>query len=160
MRNSIVVAVVAAGTMLVVSGNALACGESVFRVGKGVHYRAISAPIPGFVLVYARTDHERHVAENLSSAGHSVAVVASDKELAHEMQSQTYNVVVAPYSKREVIEEQSAQIASRLDWVPVVDSGSTDQRLARSEFDQVVTTDDDIRMYLKAIHKSLKKQGG
>lgn len=159
MRKSIVVAVLAAGTMLVVSGNTLACGESMFRIGKGVHYRAFSAPIPGSVLVYARTDSERVVAENLRSAGHRVSVVASDDELAREMQSQTFDIVVAPYSKREVVEEQSAQIASHPDWLPVVEKGSPDQRLARAEFDRVVSTDDDVRKYLKAIHKSLKSQG-
>ena len=159
MRKSIVVAVVAAGTMLVGSGNTLACGESMFRIGKGVHYRAFSAPIPGSVLVYARTDSERVVAENLRSAGHSVSVVASDDELAREMQSQVFDIVVAPYSKREVVEEQSAQIASHPEWLPVVEKGSPDQRLARTEFDRVVTTDDDVRKYLKAIHKSLKNQG-
>ena len=159
MRKSIVVAIVAASTMLVMSGNTLACGESMFRIGKGVHYRAFSAPIPGSVLVYARTDSERVVAENLRSAGHSVSVVASDDELAREMQSQEFDVVVAPYSKRAVVEEQSAQIASQPDWLPVVEKGSTDQRLVRTEFGRVVSTDDDVRKYLKAIHKSLKSQG-
>ena len=145
MRKSIVVAIVAAASLLVASGSSLACGESVFRVGKGVHYRAISAPIPGSVLVYARTDTERNIAENLRSAGHSVSVVSSDDELARAMQSQTFDVVVAHSSKREVVEQQSVQIASRPDWLPIIDDGSTE--------------DIDVRKYLKAIHKSLKNQG-
>ncbi len=158
MRKSIVVAVMAASTLLVVSEYAHACGESMFRVGKGVHYRAFSAPIPGSVLVYARTDSERVVAENLRQAGHQVLVIDNDAELATEMQNQAFDVVVAPYSKREVVEAQSAQIASQPDWLPVVEKGSPDQRLARTDFDRVVTTDDDVRKYLKAIHKSLKDQ--
>ena len=159
MRRSIVAAILAASILLVVSEYTLACGESMFRVGKGVHYRAFSAPIPGSVLVYARTDSERAVAENLRLAGHQVLVVANDAELATEMRNQEFNVVVAPYSKREVVEAQSAQIASHPDWLPVVEKGSPDQRLARTQFDRVVTTDDDVRKYLKAIHKSLKDQG-
>jgi len=158
MRKSIVVAVLAASTLLVVSEYAHACGESMFRVGKGVHYRAFSAPIPGSVLVYARTDSERVVAENLRQAGHQVLVVANDTELATQLKNQEFNVVVAPYSKREVVEAQSAQIASQPDWLPVVEKGSPDQRLARTDFDRVVTTDDDVRKYLKAIHRSLKDQ--
>lgn len=156
MRKSIVAAILAASILLVVSEYTLACGESMFRVGKGVHYRAFSAPIPGSVLVYARTDSELAVAENLRLAGHRVLVVANDAELATEMRNQEFNVVVAPYSKREVVEAQSAQIASRPDWLPVVEKGSPDQRLALAQFDRVVTTDDDVRNYLKAIHKSLK----
>ena len=57
--------------------NALGCGESMFRVGKGVHYRAYSAPIPGSVLVYARTNDEREVAQQLQDAGHNVMVVSN-----------------------------------------------------------------------------------
>jgi hypothetical protein len=159
MRKSIVVAVLAASILLVVSEYTFACGESMFRVGKGVQYRAFSAPIPGSVLVYARTDSELAVAENLRLAGHQVLVVANDAELATEMRNQKFNVVVAPYSKREVVEEHSAQIASHPDWLPVVEKGSPDQRLARTQFGRVVTTDDDVRKYLKAIHKSLKNQG-
>lgn len=156
MRKSIVAMILVASILLVASEYTLACGESMFRVGKGVHYRAFSAPIPGSVLVYARTDSELVVAENLRLAGHSVLVVGNDADLATEMRNQEFDVVVAPYSKREAVEGQSAQFASRPAWLPVVEKGSPDQRLARAQYDRVVTTDDDVRKYLKAIHKSLK----
>jgi len=138
--------------------NVLACGESMFRVGKDVHYRAYSAPIPGSVLVYARTDDERAVAARLQEAGHDVRVVGNDVEMALEMQSQQFDVVVAPFSKREAVEAQSSQIASHPDWLPVVEHGTADERLAKSQYGRTVTGDDDIRKYLKAIHKSLKKR--
>jgi hypothetical protein len=155
-----VLAIVAVVTMSVYSGATYACGESMFRVGKGVHYRAFSAPIPGSVLVFARTDSERVVAEDLRAAGHSVSIVASDDELVSEMQDHDFDVVVAPYSKREVVEAQSPEIAAHPNWVPVVVKGSADQRLARAEFGNVVTTDADVRKYLKAIHKTLKANTG
>ena len=159
MRKSIAVAILTASSLLVVSEYTVACGESMFRVGKGVQYRAFSAPIPGSVLVYARSDSELAVAENLRLAGHEVLVVSNDAEFATEMSNQEFNVVVAPFSKREVVEAQSGQVASHPDWLPVVEKGSPDQRLARNQVGRVVTTDDDVRKYLKAIHKSLKKQG-
>ena len=157
MRVLILVAVLLISTTSMISENVLACGESMFRVGKDVHYRAYSAPIPGSVLVYARTDDERAVAARLQQAGHDVRVVGNDLELALEMQNEQFDVVVAPYSKREAVETQSAQIASHPDWVPVVEDGSADERLARSEYRYTVSDDDDIRKYLKAIHKSLKR---
>ena len=158
MRKSMLAAVLAASILLVVPEYTLACGESMFRVGKGVHYRAFTAPIPGSVLVYARTDSERTVAKKLRLAGHQVFVVTNDTELATEMHNQKYNVVITPYSKRKVVEAQSDQIGSHPDWLPVVEKGSPDQRLARKQVNRVVTTDDDVRKYLKAIHKSLKDQ--
>jgi hypothetical protein len=159
MRSLVIVAVFLTVTSTAISNDAFACGESMFRVGKGVHYRAYSAPIPGSVLVYARTDQERAVADQLQAAGHNVQVVSTDVELAMEMQSQQFDVVVAPYSKREAVEEQSAEIASHPDWVPVVESGSTDAKLAKAQYKHTVSIDDDIRKYLKAIHKSLKESG-
>lgn len=158
MRILVLMVVMSSGVLSLISENVLACGESMFRVGKDVHYRAYSAPIPGSVLVYARTDDERIVAERLQQAGHDVRVVANDVELAVEMQHQQFDVVVAPYSKREAVEAQSTQIASHPDWLPVVEDGSADERLAKSQYDYTVTGDDDIRKYLKAIHKSLKKR--
>lgn len=158
MRKLMVVAAVA-GILSVLSVTAFACGESMFRVGKGVHYRAYSAPIPGLVLVYARTDGERSVAESLRQAGHNVHVVASDDELQRELQKQDFDVIVAPYSKRSAVEAQSPANAAHPDWLPVVEDGSADQRLARAQFDHVVTTDDDIRRYLKAIHSTIKHRG-
>jgi hypothetical protein len=159
MRSLVIVAVSLTVSLATNSNDAFACGESMFRVGKGVHYRAYSAPIPGSVLVYARTDQERAVAEQLQQAGHNVQVVSTDVELGLEMKNQQFDVVIAPYSKREAVEEQSAEIASHPDWVPVVESGSADATLAKSQYKHTVSVDDDIRKYLKAIHKSLKESG-
>jgi hypothetical protein len=150
-------AIVTVVTMSVFYTATYACGESMFRVGKGVHYRAFSAPIPGSVLVFARTDSERVVAEDLRSAGHSVSIVSSDDELMREMQGHEFDVVVAPYSMRKVVEAQSPEIVAHPNWVPVVAKGSADQRLAKKQFGNVVTTDADVRKYLKAIHRTLKE---
>ena len=60
-------------------------------------------------------------------------------------------------SAREVVEAQSPEIAAHPNWVPVVEKGSADQRLAKADFRNVVTTDADVRKYLKAIHRTLKE---
>lgn len=159
MRAVILMAVLAAGALPLITNNAFSCGESMFRVGKGVHYRAYSAPIPGSVLVYARTDSEREVAQQLQDAGHNVMVVSNDADLALEMQNQQFDVVVAPYSKRDEVEAQSEQIAGHPDWVLVVDNGTLEAKEAKAQHMLTVSTDADIRNYLKAIHRSLKAQG-
>jgi hypothetical protein len=153
---SVSVLAVLALPLSISTNNVFACGESVFRVGKGVHYRANIAPISGTVLVYARTDQERAIAEQLQQAGHSVQMVSTDGGLAIEMQTQKFDVIVAPYSKRDEVEAQSAQIANHPDWVPVVESGSADAKLARSQYGHAVSVNAGIRKYLKAIHQSLR----
>ena len=159
MRAVILVVVLAVGVLPTMVDNAFGCGESMFRVGKGVHYRAYSAPIPGSVLVYARTNDEREVAQQLADAGHNVMVVSNDVDLALEMQNRQFDVVVAPYSKRDEVEMQSEEIASHPDWVLVVESGTPEAKAAKAQNELTVSTDSDIRKYLKAIHRSLKAQG-
>ena len=156
MRTLLLMTVSLVSFFVLSSSSVFACGESMFRVGKGVNYRAYSAPIPGSILVYAHTDNERAVATQLQDAGHQVRIVSSDLELAREMQKQQYDVVVAPYSKREVIEVKSDQTVADRDWVPVVSSDSDDAKMAKSNYRYTVGADDDIRKYLKAIHKNLK----
>lgn len=158
MRNSLNMAVLTLSTFLLVPIGTLACGESMFRVGKGVHYRAYSAPIPGTVLVYARTDEERDVAERLQEAGHEVLVVDSDLDLAMQVQGHTFDVIVAPASKRDAVESNVSGLASPPDWVPVFEAGAGDPQSVRTDYGRGVSSDDDIRKYLKAIHKSLKSQ--
>ena len=71
--------VLLASVFSMISENAFACGESMFRVGNDVHYRAYSAPIPGSVLVYARTDDERAVAERLQQSSRVGAFSATSE---------------------------------------------------------------------------------
>jgi hypothetical protein len=159
MRKSFVVVVFSLSAVSILATNTLACGEALFRTGKGVHYRAFTAPIPGTVLVYARTEGERAVADGLRQAGHDVHIVTSDAELATEMQSQSFDVVVAPFELRDAVAASKSSAVSQPDLIPVLDAGSAEVKLAKAEFDEVVTTDDDVRKYLKAIHHSLKARG-
>ena len=149
-----------AASLMAVHASATACGESLFRVGNGVQYRGYFAPIPGSVLVYAQTDDELMVAEELQLAGHSVRVVGNDLDLALTIQEQQFDVLIAPYSKRETIEAQSVQLATHPDWVPVVEHGSPDEKLAKAQYGHTVYSGDDVRKYLKAIHQNLKEGSG
>jgi hypothetical protein len=60
---------------------------------------------------------------------------------------------------RTSVESTSLQSTSHPALIPVVDTSSADMRLAKAEFDDVVQADDDIRKYLKAIHRNLKERG-
>ena len=158
MHNPPHIWVLAVIALLLVPASTQACGESMFRVGKGVHYRAYSAPIPGTVLVYARTEEERAVAERLQEAGHEVLVVDSDLDLAMKLHDQSFDVIVAPASKRDAVESNASDLASPPDWVPVFEAGAGDPQAVRADYGRGVSSDDDIRKYLKAIHRSLKSQ--
>lgn len=144
--------VFAAAILIVISSGALACGESLYRIGKGVAYRAYSAPIPADVLVYVDTERDRQIAALLEGAGHGVQLVEDDESLRARLNSNEFDVVIAPFRARELVSRNTS-----ITFLPVVSDGSTDQRQARDLKLRPLTTDDDVKKYLKEIHRGLKR---
>ena len=141
---------------LVITSQSLACGESLFRIGKGVAYRAYSAPIPGTVLFYTRNDEEREIAERLREAGHLVSTVETEEELALEVQRQDLDVVVASVDLQALLISGGAGQAGHPDWVPVFEPEAQLPRSPTPDLPRGVHADDHLGKYLKAIHKNLK----
>ena len=137
---------------------AFACGESLFHVGKGVRYRAYAAPIPGTVLVLARTPEEVAVAEQLRRAGHVVLLAESERDLADQLEQQDVDVVVAPVDAASATQVGSDGSISGVDWVPVYATTDNSAAAMGADFGHGVRSDDDVRKYLKAIHQRLKNQ--
>lgn len=129
---------------VLVGTNAMACGESLYRVGKGVSYRAYSAPLPANLLVYANSERAKEIAAELARAGHGVHLVADASELESELRKGGYDVVIAPDSERQTVETLSSAGSSYL----AVGSGDG----------AGLAPDDNIKQYLKAIHKALKQK--
>jgi hypothetical protein len=136
---------------------ALACGDSLFRVGQGVSYRVYTAPLPGSVLVYGQTEGGKILAEALAQSGHGVLLVQSEDELQTELEKGGYDVVIAPYSDHLSVESTtSATTNSEAVYLPVALSNE-EERQAEQSYAQVMNAEnDEIKHYLKAIHKTLK----
>jgi hypothetical protein len=155
MMTRVVIATVLALGFL--SLNAYACGDSLYRVGKGVSYRTYSAPLPGNLLVFAPTDGAKQLALALSASGHGVQIVSNVDELESELQSGDYDVVIAPFSERTTIETAAANTSgSDASYLPVAFSPE-DEQLAKQTYDRVMVPDKhELKHYLKAIHIALK----
>jgi hypothetical protein len=141
------------------SCNAWACGDSLYRVGKGVSYRVYTAPLPGNVLVYGNTEGAEELARALAESGHNVEVVSSEVDLSLQMQSGEYDVVIGAYSDHDAIEATvDAATGTKADYLPVALSDD-EEAAAKQSYDSVLVADrDEIKHYLKAIHKSLKSK--
>ncbi len=151
-----VIAIAALGFALA-SSPAVACGDSLYRVGKGVSYRVYSAPLPGNLLVYAPDNHAVELAEALARAGHGVHLVKSTDELQSELASGDYDVVIAPYGDRDMIEPTTAA-SGTASYLPVALSRE-DEKLAKKSYDRVMVPDKhELKHYLKAIHIALKRR--
>jgi len=143
----------------IIGGNALACGDSLYRVGKGVSYRVYTAPLPGSVLVYGQGEGAQNLAQELARSGHGVRLVSSNEELQAEIGSGDYDVVIAAYSDHSAIEATTMAGANAPTFLPVA-SDADEKAQARQEYERVMLAkDDEIKHYLKAIHQTLKQRG-
>lgn len=150
LRFPFLVAVVA----LLFSLDAIACGDSMYRVGKGVSYRVYTAPLPGSVLVYGQSDGARQLAEALAHSGHGVRYVENEADLQAELSSGSYDVVIASYDEHDMVEAN----ASGTSYLPVVAS-KDEVKVAEGRYAKVMVADrDEIKHYLKAIHRALKSR--
>jgi hypothetical protein len=140
-----------------VTADAFACGDSLYRVGKGVSYRVYTAPLPGSVLVYGQSESTQQLAEELALSGHGVRLVSSADELETELQYGDYDVVIAAYSDRAAVESSAGAAAeSNVTFLPVVQTDE-EEALARQQYKRVMMAQqDEIKNYLKAIHLTLK----
>ena len=139
--------------------DAFACGDSLYRVGKGVSYRVYTAPLPGSVLVYGQSEGAKQLAEALAQSGHGVRLVDNELALSMELSSGDYDVVIAPYSDHGTVETSAgASGGIKTTYLPV--AMSKDQAaIANESYAQVMVAErDELKHYLKAIHKTLKKK--
>ncbi len=145
--------------VILFSVDAIACGDSLYRVGKGVAYRVYTAPLPGSVLVYGQSEGAKLLAEALAKSGHGVRFVEDESELTSELSSGDYDVVIAPYSEHTAVEGSTGAAADiKTTYLPVALSSDEAEAANESYARVMVAEHDEIKHYLKAIHKTLKEK--
>ena len=152
----VLISVLTAGLFCI---DAVACGDSLYRVGKGVSYRVYTAPLPGSVLVYGESEGAKQLAEALAQSGHGVRLVENQTDLAAELESGDYDVVIAPYGNHDSVEASARNVRDlRTTYLPVA-MDKNEAQVAHREYEKVMVADrDEIKHYLKAIHKTLKNK--
>lgn len=157
MKKNITLATLAGCILTLLAGNAFACGESLFRVGKGVAFREYTAPLPGSILVVANTEAELALVERLAAAGHDIHVVSDSSEIGEELQNHDIDVVLAYYSERDVVEDEMSSMTS-VAYIPVAMDGTLEVSQASGNYQRSLSNEDSILKYLKTIHRTLKSQ--
>lgn len=134
-----------------------ACGESLYRAGRGVAYRAHSAPLPGNLLVYASSESEQQMAKALAKSGHKVQVVSSEQELAAQVSKGGYDIVLAPFRQSAAVQASTESAQQHSVFLPIgVDR--QEARVAKQAHGHALAANDNLRTYLKAIHRVLKAE--
>lgn len=153
MRKAALTALIACSATFV-SVEVLACGESLFRVGKGLTYRDYTAPFPGNILIVASTEGELAMVERLAAAGHHIHVVSDPSEISDQLLGEQFEIVMAYYTQREIVEAQLQE--SSITYLPVAHAGTHEEDLAESTYRRSLSSDDSVKTFLKTIHRTLK----
>lgn len=143
--------------LALMTANGFACGESLFRVGKGVGFREYTAPLPGSVLVVANSPAEMAMVERLAAAGHDVHVVSDPSQIRSQLESNQIDIVLAYYSQRDEVESQMIPM-SPATYIPVAVGGTAEVSEAGKQYQTTLTNEDSVLQYLKTIHLTLKNQ--
>ena len=155
MSNKIITAAIAGCILALSSASVYACGESLFRVGKGVSYREYTAPLPGTILVVAKTESELALVERLAAAGHAIYVVSDPSEIGDELRTRKIDIVLAHFHQRDAVEANDLTAAT---FIPVAQSGTAEVAQAGNLYHRSLTNEDSVLKFLKTIHKTLKAQ--
>ncbi len=141
------------------SVDAMACGDTLYRVGKDVSYRVYTAPLPGSVLVYGQSEGAKQLAEALARSGHGVRFVDNETQLTSELSTRNYDVVIAPFSDEDTVRASAgASDNKKTVYLPVA-YDRQEAEVANKTYAKVMVADrDEIKHYLKAIHKTLKEK--
>lgn len=156
MKKTTILATVAGCTLSVLALDASACGESLFRVGKGVAFREYSAPLPGSILVVANTEAELAMVDRLAAAGHDIHIVSSPDEIGAELQNHQIDIVLAYFSQRDEVEAQTS-VAS-VSYIPVAMDETLEIAQADEMYNFSLSNEDSVKTFLKTIHKTLKSR--
>lgn len=131
-----------------------ACGESLFRVGKGMTYREYTAPLPGTIVVVAQSEGDLAFIDLLARAGHDITVVPTAYELSEQLASHHFDIVMAPFGDREIVASEMA--GNSATYLPVAQYGSEEVKQARALYPESLDSNDSLKHFLKVIHKTLK----
>jgi hypothetical protein len=157
------------GCVLSLSGDALACGDKLLVVGRGLrptHVRA--ATQRATILLYASPGGalpaalgEGGLQKDLERAGHRLNRVATEEELTKALGTGKYDLVVADFKVATKVEAAASQTPAHPTVLPTLYKPSSEElKTARSQFKCVLNAPGDDKDYLTVIDEAMATRTG
>ena len=103
-----------AGAASALGGDALACGDKLVIVGRGMRPKRVRGSVPASILVYADPKgsmpaalDEGHLRKDLEKAGHRVRSVVTREELEKALDTGSYDLVLADLKAAPLVETEA-----------------------------------------------------
>jgi len=150
------------GCALMVGGDALACGDKLVIVGRGLRpkHKAVSR---ASILVYARPGGslpaalgEGGLQKDLERAGHRLSRVGTEEELTRALGTGSYDLVLADLKVAPGVEAAADRVPARPTVLPTLyKPSSAELKTARTEFSCVLNAPADDKDYLAVIDEAM-----
>lgn len=155
-------AVLAAGLVACLAvGQAMACGEAMYRMGGALRYQASVTHYPANILIYAsptarkQADASRSdLVEHLTVAGHKVTLVDNQQALDQALASKSWDVVIAVAADLPVVSSELAKATRMPAVIPVMRHG--DDESVRQQYPLAQAETVSANHMLRAIERTMK----
>ncbi len=148
---------------LAMGGDALACGDKLLIVGRGMRPKRVKGNPPASILVYADPKgsmpaalEEGHLRQELEKAGHRVRSVGTREELGSALGTGSYDLVFTDIKTAPAIETEARGAASKPMVLPTLFNPSdADLAAATKEYHCVMKAPGSQKDYLAVVNEAL-----
>jgi DNA-binding NtrC family response regulator len=152
-----------AGVALAMGGDALACGDKLVIVGRGMRPKRAKGSVPASILVFADPKgsmpaalDEGHLRQDLEKAGHRVRSVGSREELDSALGTGSYDLVFTDIKSAPAVETEARGATSKPTVLPTLFNPSdADLAAATKEYHCVVKAPGSQKDYLAVVNEAM-----
>jgi hypothetical protein len=152
-----------AGAALAMSGDALACGDKLVIVGRGMRPKRVKGSVPASILVFADPAgsipaalEEGHLRQDLEKAGHRVRSVGTRGELDSALDTGSYDLVFTDFKTAPSVETEAKGASSKPTVLPTLFNPSdADLAAATKEYHCVVKAPGSQKDYLAVVNEAM-----
>lgn len=152
-----------AGAVLAMGGDAMACGDKLVIVGRGMRPKRVKGSVPASILVYADPRgsmpaalEEGHLRRDLEKAGHRVRSVGTREELDSALDTGTYDLVFTDIKSAPAIETEAKGASSKPRVLPTLfNPTDADLAAATRDYHCVVKAPGSQKDYLAVVNEAM-----
>jgi hypothetical protein len=148
------------------SGDALACGDKLVVVGRGLHAKGVRAPQRASILLFAAPKssvaaalEDGNLRQDLERAGHRLRSATSKDELEAALGTGTYDLLLADLKAASLAESEAKASASKPTFLPTLFNPTSAELAAVSnQYRCVVRTPGEQKDYIAVINEALAER--
>ena len=151
---------------VVLSGDALACGDKLVVVGRGLHAKGVRPPQRASILLFAEPKssvaaalQDGNLRQDLERAGHRLRSATSREELEAALGTGTYDLLLADLKAASFAESEAKASASKPTFLPTLFNPTAAELAAVSnQYRCVVKTPGEQKDYITVINEALAER--